>query len=269
MNTSLGCPFSCHYCCINSVFGQPRARYWSLEKVLSWLDLLADKGVRNIRFDDELFILSPKRVERFCDMVIERNRDLNFWVYARPDTVPTSLLKKMKKAGVNWICLGIESGNKAVRDDVNKKIKGDIKSVVRAMQQQDIFVLGNYMFGLPEDTLETMEDTLRLAMDLNCEFSNFYTVMALPGSRLYDLASQQTGGLPENWNAFSQLSRDTQPMSTTHLAPAKVLEFRDEAFYRYLENDQYQRMVRARFGEKTLAHIQGMLDVKIERELTA
>lgn len=53
------------YCCINSVFYKPGIRYWSLEKVLSWIDTAVNKyNVRHIRFDDELFILSAKRKVR-------------------------------------------------------------------------------------------------------------------------------------------------------------------------------------------------------------
>jgi len=78
--TSLGCPYFCHYCCIHAVYGKPSIRYWSVERVVSWIDTLVQRhGVRNIRFDDELFILDPKRVERFCDMLIERSYDLNLW----------------------------------------------------------------------------------------------------------------------------------------------------------------------------------------------
>ena len=194
MNTSLGCPYSCHYCCINTIFKKPGIRYWSLERVMSWLDTAFNKyKVRNIRFDDELFILSPQRVERFCDMLIERKYDLNIWAYGRVDTIKHSLLKKLKEAGVNWICLGIESGNENVRADVNKKIHRDIFETVKMIQSNDIYVLGNFMFGLPEDNLSTMQETLKMAMDLNCEFANFYCVMAYPGSKLFEAASKENG----------------------------------------------------------------------------
>lgn len=270
MNTSLGCPYSCHYCCINAIFGKPGIRYWSLEKVLSWIDILVNQhGVRNIRFDDELFILSPKRVERFCDMIIERGYDLNFWVYGRVDTVKESLLKKLKEAGVNWICLGIESADNRVRNDVNKNIKKDIKDIVRKIQDHGIYVLGNYMFGLPEDDIETMQKTLNLAMDLNCEYSNFYTVMALPGSALYETASKSAGQVSENWESFSQFSFNTQPMPTRFISAAEVLTFRDEAFNIYHQNVRYLNMIDKKFGNKVRKHIEKLLTVKIERKLVS
>jgi len=213
MNTSLGCPFSCHYCCINAIFGKPNIRYWSLDKVVSWIDELVLKyQIRNIRLDDELFILSPERIDKFCELIIERRYDLNLWVYGRVDTIKESLLPKIKKAGINWICLGIEAGNERVRLGVNKNIRRDVREVVRSLQAHDISVLGNYMFGLPEDNIDTMQETLDLAMDLNCEFANFYSVMAYPGSRLYEDSVAKKISVPDRWECFSQLSQQTIPL---------------------------------------------------------
>jgi len=267
INTSLGCPYSCHYCCINAIFGRPGIRYWSLDKVLSWIDTLVnDYNIRNIRFDDELFILSPKRVERFCDMLIERDYGLNIMVYGRVDTTRDFLLEKLKRAGISWICLGIESGNERVRNDVNKNIKKDIKEVVKAIQAHDIYVLGNYMFGLPEDDISTMQQTLDLAIDLNCEFANMYTVMGFPGSALYEWALDQ-GAVSDNWAAFSQHSYETQPLPTRYLSPAEVLAFRDEAFNTYFSNEKYLDMIDKRFGSKVRGHIEKMLTIRLERKL--
>jgi anaerobic magnesium-protoporphyrin IX monomethyl ester cyclase len=268
MNTSLGCPYSCSYCCINAIFGKPRIRYWSLDNVFSWIDTLFNKyGVKNIRFDDELFILSPKRVEMFCDVMIERGYSLNIWVYGRVDTIKESLLQKLKSAGVNWICLGIESGNKTVRESVNKRINKDIKGIVRMIQAHGIFVHGNYMFGLPEDDLNSMKETFELAVDLNCEFANFYSTMAYPGSKLYEWASKKEGYVPRNWEGFSQLGYETQPLPTKYLSPREVLAFRDEAFYNYHSSDRYLNMISAKFGEVVRKHMEKMLTLKIKRRI--
>lgn len=267
MNTSLGCPYSCHYCCINAIFGRPGIRYWSLDTVISWFDTLVNTyGVRNIRLDDELFILSPSRVERFCDMIIDSGYDLNLWVYGRVDTIQPHLLKKLKRAGVNWICLGIEAGSERVRKDVNKNIRKDIRSVVKMIQAHDIYVLGNYMFGLPEDNMDTMQETLQLAMELNCEYVNFYSVMAYPGSELYKWALRE-GYLPKTWDGFSQLGYETEPLPTRYLRAEDVLRFRDEAFYKYNSNPVYLKMIEDKFGSKVRGHIEKMLKIKLRRRL--
>jgi len=266
LNTSLGCPYSCHYCCINALFGKPGIRYWSETTVISWFEYLHQKGVRNVRLDDELFILHPKRVEKICDMLIERKYDFNIWVYGRVDTIRVELLKKMKQAGFNWICLGIESANENVRNDVGKCIKKDVPEIVKMIQDQDIYVLGNYIFGLPEDNFDTMEQTLQQAMDINCEFANFYVALPYPGSALY-LDAIRDGLKYDEWDAFSQHSYDTVPLPTRYLQPRDVLQFRDEAFMRYHNNSRYLSLLEKRFGDSVRHHIEEMLKVRIRRRL--
>ena len=68
--------------------------------------------------------------------------------------------------------------------------------------------------GLPEDDLETMQATLDMAMELNCEFGNFYSAMAYPGSPLYALALRNGWPLPEKWSGYSQHSVDALPLPT-------------------------------------------------------
>lgn len=268
MNTSLGCPYSCSYCCINAIFGKPKIRYWSLERVMTWFDEIALKyHVKNIRLDDELFILSPERVEKFCDMLIERNYNLNLWVYGRVDTIRGNLLKKMKKSGINWLCLGIESGNENVRRNVHKNIRTDIRKTVEQIQSNGIYVLGNYMFGLPEDDLNTMEETLKLAKDLNCEFANFYTVMAFPGSELYKTTLEKGVALSDNWNSYSQHSIETSPLPTKYLTGAEVLSFRDNAFHNYFRDSKYLNMIDSKFGGRTRVHLEKMLNISLKREI--
>lgn len=268
MNTSLGCPYTCSYCCINAIFDRPRIRYWPLERIMAWLDTLVNKfKVRNIRFDDELFILAPQRVEGICDMIIERGYDLNIFAYGRVDTIKPRLMEKLRRSGIRWICLGIESANEKVREGVNKKIKKEIREVVRMIQDNGINVLGNYMFGLPDDTIDTMEETLRLAMELNCEFANFYTVMAYPGSLLYEWASQKDGYLPESWQGYAQHGYEAMPLPTRHLSSRDVLKFRDEAYIRYFTNPGYLRSARKKFGEKVESHIRKMTEIRLKRRL--
>jgi radical SAM superfamily enzyme YgiQ (UPF0313 family) len=250
---------------INDIFGKHEVRCWSIETVIAWIDILVNTfNVKNIRFDDELFMLNPKRVDQFCNAVIERGwNDLNIWVYARINTIKESLLEKMARAGITWICFGIESGNEQVRKDVNKSIKVDIEKVVRLVQAHGINVLGNYIFGLPEDTFGTMQQTLDLAKELNCEFSNFYCLMAYPGSKLFKITKEQD--LPASWEGFSQHGYETTPLPTKHLSSKDVLFFRDTAFNEYFSDEKYLTMIEGKFGPVVKNYITNMLKIKLKR----
>jgi len=132
-----------------------------------------------------------------------------------------------------------------------------------------IHVIGNYIFGLPEDDLETMQETLDLALEMNCEFANFYCAMAYPGSPLYERALAEGWPLPEAWSGYSQHSVDSLPLPTRHVSAGEVLRFRDEAFQSYFKNPRYLAMVEASFGAATLDEVAAMSAHRLERRFAA
>lgn len=271
--TSLGCPYSCIFCCINAPFGKPGIRYRSPELVVEEIGLLVSKyGIKNIKFVDELFILNERHYMTIVKSLIQKGYDLNIWAYARVDTIKPGNLQKMKKAGINWLALGIESANPAVRDGASKKMRvrvNDIKEVVRAIQDAGIRIIGNYIFGLPDDTLETMQETLDMAIDLKCEFVNFYSAMAYPGSKLYDIAIKEGWELPKEWHGYSQHSYETLPLPTKYISAKEVLRFRDNAFHEYFSNSNYLKMIEDKFGRNVRSHIEHMSSVRLKRRVLA
>ncbi|WP_374399311.1 radical SAM protein [Niveibacterium sp.] len=269
IHTSLGCPFKCNFCCINAPFGKNAYRMWSPETVVAEIDhLVKTYGVKNIKFVDEMFVLNRRHVEGICDLLIERGYDLNIWAYARVDTVKDDMLGKLRAAGFNWLCLGIESGSEHVRDGAEKSFGSDeIIDIVRKIQAHGIRVMGNYIFGLPDDTHESMQATLDLALELNCEFANFYSAMAYPGSQLYTLAQREGIALPPHWGAYSQHARDTMPLANKALSAAEILAFRDQAFNTYFSSSRYRDMVLEKFGQPVLDHLDEVLSIKLRRNL--
>lgn len=270
--TSLGCPFSCSFCCINAPFGRAGIRYWDADLIAAQLDLLATRyGVKNVKIADEMFVLNEKRVTALCDRIIALGHEFNFWAYARVDSVPDRLLEKLKRAGVNWLCLGIESGSKHVRDGVSKGRFGreDIVATVRRIQDAGIAVIGNYIFGLPDDDYDSMQATLDLAVELNCEMANFYSGMAYPGSALYRLAVERNWPLPARWQDFSQHAYEQLPLPTDHLSAGEVLSFRDRAWQVYFTNPGYLDMIRRKYGDEVVAHIAQLTTHTLKRKYAA
>lgn len=265
--TSLGCPYNCVFCCINAPFGAPGIRYRSPERVVAEIDLLVQEyGIRNLKIVDELFVLHEPHYMGIVALLIERGYDLNIWAYARVDTINPRNLARMKQAGVNWLALGIESANPDVRDSAAKRMRtGDVQQVVRTIQAAGIRVIGNFIFGLPDDTMATMAETLAMAMELNCEFANFYSAMAYPGSRLYELALQNDWQLPASWHGYSQHAYECQPLPTMHVSAAEVLKFRDDAFHTYFANPLYLTMVEEKFGHPVREHIERITASRLKR----
>lgn len=271
IHTSLGCPYRCAFCCINAPFNSNRYRMRDPVAVVEEIKRLHEFwGVRSIKFVDEMFVLNEKHYTAIAEGLIAAGLGdkLNIWAYARVDTVRAGKLPLLRRAGFRWLALGIESASAYVRDGAYKRMReDDISAVVRSIQRADINVIGNYIFGLPDDTMESMEFTLRLAMDLNTEFANFYSAMAYPGSPLYDQAMSEGWTLPESWRGYSQHNDDCRPIDTKHIGAADVLRFRDEAFHRYFTNPEYLEMVKRKFGARALGHVQHMTTYKLQRKL--
>jgi len=247
--TSLGCPYSCDFCSIHAPFKNgPRYRTWSPESVLRQIDVLVNTfGVKNLKIADELFVMPTDRVNQICDMLIERDYGLNIWAYARVDLWSEALLRKLKRAGFSWLCLGIENGYGK---------GGNASHAVETIQQLGMNVIGNFMFGFRDDTLESMQETFDLAMGLNCEFANFYCLSLYPGSKLYEGADPKD--LPETWEGYAQLSYEFKPLPTKHLSSLEVLSFRDKAFETYFNNLKYLDMMENKFGKEVRDQVQGM-----------
>jgi radical SAM superfamily enzyme YgiQ (UPF0313 family) len=278
--TTLGCPFHCAFCCIQAPFrsGERAAglkdsmnsyRYWSPDAVIAQIDLLVNRyGVRNIKIADEMFVLNRKHVLALCDFLVERAYDLNLWAYTRVDTIKEGMLDRLKAAGFHWLAVGIEAGADRVRADVDKAFgQAEVYRMLGRIRDAGINVIGNYIFGLPEDDADTMQATLDLALDLKCEFANFYSAMAYPGSPLYARAVHQQVPLPRTWTGYAQHSRECLPLPTRHVTAREVLRFRDNAFQRYHTDQPYLEMMQRRFGSETLAEIRRMTAHRLERDL--
>jgi anaerobic magnesium-protoporphyrin IX monomethyl ester cyclase len=267
--TNLGCPFRCSFCCINALFGRNTIRYRSPERVIEEIDLLVNRhGVRTIKIIDEMFAINEDRVVRLCDLIIGRGYDLNFWAYARVNTVTERMLRKMKQAGIHWAAYGFESGSDAVLDGVTKGVRpGQLETAVRMTRDAGLSIIGNFMFGLPEDDESTMRQTLELAERIDCEFVNFNCTMAYPGSELYREAVGKGLPLPATWEGFTQYGYESMPLPTRHLTAAQVLAFRDRAFDEYFARPSYLAMLEAKFGPAARRGVEEMLKTPLRRRL--
>ena len=275
--TSLGCPFRCQFCMINIINRQENEysdgsnvfRYWQPEFIIQEFDKLAKMGIKNIKIADEMFVLNQNHFMKLCQLIIGRKYDFNIWCYARIDTVKESYLETLKKAGVNFLALGIESADTRVRKDV---IKGkfeeiNIRDIVTKIRDHGINVAANYIFGLPEDNLETMQRTLDMALELNTEMANFYSAMAYPGSPLYGIAKERGWKLPETYAGFSQHSYYAQPLPTKYLTPQEVLRFRDEAWMKYHTNPNFLDLLKKKFGQTAVDETLKSTKIKLRRKI--
>ncbi len=283
IQTSLGCQFKCEFCMINIINRNDNdeigvasnyslMRYWSTDFIIKEFDKLLKMGVRTIRIIDEMFLLNPKYYIPLCEELTKRNSDdsLRMWAYSRIDTIRRpGILDLVRRAGIKWLCLGIESGDKDVRLEVSKGKFEDvnIREIVRKVHDADIEVMANYIFGLPKDSKSSMKKTFDLSLDLCTAGWNTYAAMALPGSQLYKDAIKEGYKLPEDYEAYSFHAYNTQPLPTEYLSPEEILEYRDKCYLTYHTYGPFLEKIEKKFGVKAMENIKKMALVKLKRKI--
>jgi radical SAM superfamily enzyme YgiQ (UPF0313 family) len=283
IQTSLGCQFGCSFCMINIINRNDNQeigvasnysgmRHWSIDFIIKEFDKLISKGVYTIKIVDEMFLLNPKFYKPLCEELVKRNKEdkLKMWAYSRIDTVKNlDTLNLLRKAGIKWLCLGIESGRKNIRLEVSKgKFEEvDIKKVVDHIHQAGIEVMANYIYGLPGDDVDSINETFDLSKELCTSGWNTYTAIPLPGSQLYSEAKNKGQKLPSSYEAYSFHSYHTEPMPTEKLSGADLLKLRDKAFIDYHTAPKFLERIENKFGVIAKENIINMTQIKLKRKL--
>lgn len=280
--SSVGCKFKCDFCMINLINRENYSdgitaansnsmRFWSPKFIINQIEKLKEYGVDTIRFSDEMFFLDKRYFEPIVDMLGNINSDdkLRMWTYARVDTVREKYLDSFRKAGIRWLGLGVESGSQEIRREVTKGTyeEVNIREIIKKIGNHGINTIANYLFGLPDDNLSTMQQTLDLAIELNTEMANMHATTALPGSPLYNTCKENGWDLPKTFAGYSFFSYETVPMPTKYCTAAEVLKFRDDAWSAYFKRPEYLTMIENKFGPEARQTIENISKIKLKRKL--
>ena len=182
---SRGCPYRCNYCS-KGVWGND-VRFRSVENVLSEVESCIDKyGMHDFRFYDDGLTLPQWDLKLFCNEILRRGIDISWNCYSRVNHVDKEKLLLMKKAGCYHIKFGIEFGTeKALRlADKGATLKQARKAVLLT-KEAGIECKGNFMFGIPGETIDDCKQTIAFAIELSPDLATFYPFDLFPGSTFY------------------------------------------------------------------------------------
>jgi len=233
--TGRGCPFNCVFC-VGSKMGGRRARYRDAKLVIDELERGLELGFTEVNFEDDLFTLNHKHLHAICDEIMSRGLDFKWSVFARVDTVNPEILAKLKEAGCDWLCYGIESGNQQILDIVKKKITLDkIRDSVKIAKEAGINVLASFILGLPGETRETMVETMEFARELDTYYG-FHVLAPFPGTEVRENADEfGLEILTSDWGKYDA----NRPVSRTDGASPADITAALHKYYRGLRvNDE-------------------------------
>lgn len=189
--TSRSCPNCCNFCSMNQVMGvKYRAR--SAQSVISEIEYLYHQhNVRYFKIMDDNFTLNKKRTIQICNAIVSQNMKIaiecssGLFINSLDDEV----IDALASAGLIMTSIAIESGSDYIRNQVvgkhlpRKKIYDVVSSFNRYPK---IYLYGLFIMGFPEDTTETLNDSITMIKELDLDDISVNPLIPLPGTRLFE-----------------------------------------------------------------------------------
>jgi len=187
MVTSRGCPYACAWCNSSSIWDQSY-RTTDAEKIITEVEFLIKAyGKKIFVFGDNSFNVDLKRVEAFCDLLLQKNIKILWSVSLRADIMTQEIAHKMKEAGCYNVSIGIESANNNILLKIGKATSIEkITAGIKMLKKAGIEIMSQYVIGNPYETLDTIKESIEYAKNSECDYTNFYTVLPFKGTPQWD-----------------------------------------------------------------------------------
>lgn len=251
-----GCYNRCLFCVAKSYHGA-KLRRRSVDSVIQELEWAGQEfDIRDFLFWTESFTLDRNFVVALCEKMIERNLGVRWVCNSRVDDVDREMLKSMKRAGCWMVGYGIESRSQEILNNIGKGVTVEqIREACKMTRDLGIEVAGHLVFGLPGETRETVEETIRFAKELQLDYASFYCATPWPGTRLYEDAKEK-GWLRQDapWSMYEQ---NTCILDIGNMKAEEITKAREDAFRSfYLDYRTIYRTIRK---IKSFSHLKDFL----------
>ena len=205
-----GCPFECTFCASKKVWKQS-VRFRSPKNVVEEVkQVFSTYGTTFFYFVDDTFTMNKKRSKKICELLIEKNLDIQWICDTRVDTIDEELLRVMKKAGCIRLKLGVESGSERVLKMTKKHItKQQVKNAESLAKKLELETTIYLLIGFPTETRDEVQETLDFAKELNPDYYSLSILAPYPGTEIYDDIIKNGFLLPKkHWEYFFHQSKD-------------------------------------------------------------
>lgn len=202
--TSKGCPYNCTYCS-NHILTHRKVIYRDFDEVIAEIQWFKKKyNINLFNIVDEVFTLNRDRVFEFCDILEKKKIDIEWTFQTRANLVnDKDIFVRMKNVGAKATSIGIESGNPDVLR-ANKHISLEqIINAVRILKSTGLLVYAGFIIGFPEDTIDTVWDTITLPDKLDIDSPGFQLMVPYPKTKVREKALREGGILTNDFNKYT------------------------------------------------------------------
>lgn len=224
--TSRGCPYYCVYCSTSLQWGH-NIRHRSAKNVVDEIDFLLKtyQFLEGIRFFDDVFTMDKNRVLEICQEILRRKLNFVWECEARVNTIDEELVREMKKAGCEFIDLGIESGSNRILKNIKKNITVEQSvQAVKTIKKAGLGLKAFFMHGLPGETYEDIKKTVFLSRylfhELGVEGTTQGITVVYPGTEIEQIA-KSSGKLAKDfsWSKYYVMDRVYPPLTSCPYMP--------------------------------------------------
>jgi hopanoid biosynthesis associated radical SAM protein HpnJ len=229
--TGRGCKSRCTFCLWPQTVGGHRYRVRSVGHVmdeLAWAKA-AFPQVKEFFFDDDTLTDNLPRVEALAKEIGKLGLT---WSCNAKANVPRQTLKVMKDNGLRLLVVGYESGNQQILHNIKKGMRVDIaRRFTKDCHELGIVIHGTFILGLPGETKETIEETIRFAKEINPHTIQVSLAAPYPGTFLHNQAHKNNWLHHDDEALLTELGTQIAPLSYPHLTHTEIFDS-VEAFYR-------------------------------------
>ena len=229
--TGRGCKSRCTFCLWPQTVGGHRYRVRSVGHVideLAWARS-AFPQVKEFFFDDDTLTDNLQRVEALAKQIGKLGLT---WSCNAKANVPRQTLKVMKDNGLRLLLVGYESGNQQILHNIKKGMLVDVaRRFTKDCHELGIVIHGTFILGLPGETKETIEETIRFAKEINPHTIQVSLAAPYPGTFLHNQARENNWLHHEDEELLTELGTQIAPLSYPHLSHTEIFDGVD-AFYR-------------------------------------
>ena len=203
IHTSRGCPGRCVFCASGYKLASA-VRIRSISNVMEEItEIRRRQDVDYLLIKDDTFTMKRNRVREFCEALKRHHPGLKWHCMGRVNTIDEDTLRIMKDAGLNDIFFGIESGVDAILKRCGKGVTTErSRRAVELADKVGVRSYGAFILGLPGDTRETIEQTIRFACSLPLTMAGFSILIPYPGTKVYETDYVRNETDPIDYSAF-------------------------------------------------------------------
>ncbi|MBU2063236.1 MAG: B12-binding domain-containing radical SAM protein [Candidatus Omnitrophica bacterium] len=193
---SSGCKFNCKFCSSSKIPFRKR----NINNLIHELHALGKLGVREVHFPDFTFTADKQHCLDICRAIKKEGIILNWDCLTRPDCVDEELLLEMKQAGCHTVQFGVETKNEEVLLRLDKHLKNSqITDAFGMCKKHGIETIGFFIIGLPDEGRQEIEDTIKFACELDCDYASFSIFVPDYGSNIREKIKSENSAILEGY----------------------------------------------------------------------